>query len=180
MAIRFALALVAALGCLGDAAGQEPVSGLVGRWQYLQPPDNEGEVLDLTASAGRVRGIMNGLERAGEHGLFYYVVEVMNLAIAPDGLITFEVGERTFFNTRPALSILGGKGDGGGTRDIMRFEGKLEHEELVLRCQDKGGSCPDSVLRFKRISATLEPNQPLHPPTSGGLTAAVVAGERRR
>lgn len=152
MALRFALALVAALGCLGAAAGREPAWGLAGRWQYLQPPDKEGEVLDLTVSAGRLRGIMNGLERAGEHGLFYYVAEVMNPAIAPDGSITFEVGERTFFNARPALSILGGNGDRGGTREIMRFEGKLEREDLVLRCTDKGGSCPDSILRFKRIS----------------------------
>ena len=42
---------------------------LAGRWQYLQPPDKEGEVLELFVSSGRWRGIMNGLERAGEHGL---------------------------------------------------------------------------------------------------------------
>ena len=174
MALHYALALVVALACLGATAGQEPVSGLVGRWQYLQPPDKEGEVLDLTASGGRIRAIMNGLERTGDHGLFYYVADAVNVAVAPDGLITFEIGERTFFNTRPALSVLGGNGDSGGTRETMRFKGKLEGKDLVLRCQDKGGSCPDSLLRFKRISATLEPNQPLHP------DALTRAGERRR
>jgi len=56
------------------ASGTTP--DFVGRWEYIQPPDREGEVLDLWESGSRYRGIMNGLERAGEHGLFYFVVEV--------------------------------------------------------------------------------------------------------
>ena len=54
----------------GGPAESDPTAPLAGRWQYLQPPDTEGEVLDLSVASGQWRGIMNGLERAGEHGLF--------------------------------------------------------------------------------------------------------------
>jgi len=74
---------VAALAALFQfsCSSQNPASSFVGRWQYIQSPDKEGEVLDLEVSSGRWRGILNGLERAGEHGLFYYVVETENLAV---------------------------------------------------------------------------------------------------
>lgn len=72
-------AAIAGAAWIGLVASREPTSSLIGRWQYIQPPDNEGEVLDMSLSGGRYRGIMNGLERAGEHGLFYYAVELAEL-----------------------------------------------------------------------------------------------------
>lgn len=137
---------------------QELLPPLAGRWQYLQIPDTEGEVLDLVVSSGHWRGIMNGLERAGDHGLFYYVVEIEKLAVTPDGSINFEVGEREFFTKRPSLSHLGGKEDGGFARTHMRFSGRIVDGYLVLQCNDEDGSCPDSTLRFKRIISQLKPN----------------------
>jgi hypothetical protein len=133
---------------------------LEGRWQYLQPPDTEGEVLYLVASSGQWRGVMNGLERAGEHGLFYYVVEVEKLSVAPDGSLSFEIGERSFFTKRPALSQLGWNGDGGFARGRMRFSGRIVGEDIVLQCADDDGSCPDSTLRFRRLATPPLPGQP--------------------
>jgi len=101
---------------------------------------------------------MNGLERAGEHGLFYYVVELEKLAVAPDGSINFEIGEREFFTKRPPLSHIGGKADGGFARLHMRFSGRIVEGDLVLQCSDEDGSCPDSSLRFKRLTSQLKPN----------------------
>jgi len=102
---------------------------LASRWQYLQPSDKEGEVLDLVVASGQWRGIMNGLLRAGEDGLYYYVVEIENV-----------------------LSVLGGKANAGLGRYRMLFTGRLEAGDLVLQCIDvKGGSCPDKTMRFKRI-----------------------------
>jgi hypothetical protein len=150
-----ALAAVYHLPC----GSQELPASLAGRWQYLQPPDTEGEVLDLLASSGQWRGVMNGLERAGEHGLFYYVVEVGKLAVAPDAGISFEIGERSFFTKRPALSHLGGDGDGGSARSRMRFSGRIVGEEVVLQCADEDRSCPDSTLRFKRLTPPQVPGQ---------------------
>jgi hypothetical protein len=139
---------------------QELPTSLAGRWQYLQLPDTEGEILDLVASSEHWRGIMNGLERAGEHGLFYYVVEVEKLTAAPDGSIGFEIGERSFFTKRHALSRLGGNGDGGFARSRMRFSWRTVGEDIVLQCADEDGSCPESTLRFKRLTTPLVPGQP--------------------
>lgn len=152
-----ALFVLTALAAAAIAAPPEP--GLAGRWQYLQPPDREGEVLDLSYRAGRWHGVMNGLERAGEHGLFYYVVAVGNLAVESNGAIRFEIGERSFHHKRPALSHLSGQGNGGFARSRMRFAGRLEGGDLVLRCEDDDGSCPDSILRFKKIPATGRPDR---------------------
>ena len=125
---------------------------LAGRWRYLQPPDHEGEVLDLSVSSGQWRGIMNGLLRAGEHGVRYYVVEVENLIVDPDGSIRFEIGERPLAAKRPALSVVGGKADAGIDRYRMRFSGKIEAGNLVLHCTDRpGDSCPASSMTFKRM-----------------------------
>jgi hypothetical protein len=152
---RTLLTPAALLALISSAVlGQPPASLLPGRWQYLQPPDTEGEILDLVVSADGWRGIMNGLERAGEHGLFYYVAEVEQLAVEPDGNLSFEVGSRSFFSQRPALSQLAGEGDSGFARARLSFAGRLEAGDLVLRCTDDDGSCPDSTLRFERITAT--------------------------
>jgi hydrogenase maturation factor HypE len=94
---------------------------------------------------------MNGLERAGEHGLFYYVVEASDLAIGAGSTISFTVGERSFVSRRPPLSKLGVEGTRGLARDQMRFRGKMEGGDVVLICEGAGNSCPASTLRFKRI-----------------------------
>jgi hypothetical protein len=133
---------------VGVAAARQTTPA-AGRWQYIQFPDREGEVLDLFVADGRWRGIMNGLERTGDHGLFYYVVEVEQLAVDPDGTIRFEVSERSLFDERPPLSQLGGVGSGGLIRSRMRFSGRIEGGVLILRCADDDGSCPDATLHFK-------------------------------
>lgn len=160
MTSRYIIAIAALVGLVFQlpCSSQELPPSLAGRWQYLLPPDTEGEVLDLVVSSGHWRGIMNGLERAGEHGLFYYVVEIEKLAIAPDGIISFEIGERKFFIKRPPFSHLGGHSDGGFARRHMHFSGRIVGVDLVLQCNDEDGSCPDSTLRFKRLTTQLKPN----------------------
>jgi hypothetical protein len=152
MAFRRIACALASILLVSAAFAQSSAPDLVGRWQYIQPPDRQGEILDISLSNGRYKGIMNGLERAGEHGLFYYVVEVSDLSIAADGSIRFTVGPHSYFRQRPKLSVLGAKGDAGGTRENMHFLGRLEGSELVLQCKDPGLSCPASTLRFKRLS----------------------------
>lgn len=152
MTLRRLIIVLAGVACIGAANAQD-APPLVGRWQYLQPPDDEGEVLDISLEGGRYRGIMNGLERAGEHGLFYYVVEATDLRVSPNGEIRFIVGPRSFFTKRPPLAQLApGPGDGGVTRESMQFEGKIADGKLILTCKDAGGSCPDARLRFERIA----------------------------
>lgn len=145
------IAAVLVLACR-SAVAQAPPPPLAGRWQYLQSPDNEGEVLDLSVSSGQWRGIMNGLLRSGDHGVYYYVVEIENVSVDTNGTIRFEVGERQLASKRPPLSVLGGKTDAGVDRYRMQFIGRIEAGDLVLRCADpKGGSCPASSMKFKRM-----------------------------
>lgn len=144
--LLLALSAAAVIG----TAGAQPE--LAGRWQYLQPPDRQGEVLDIVLEGGRHRAVMNGLERAGEHGLFYYVAEAADLTVAPDGSISFIIGERVLFRKRPPLSRPGSEGNAGVTRDTLRFHGKMERGTLVLRCDAPPGACPDTVLHFKRLA----------------------------
>ena len=158
MAFRHIACTLASILLAGATFAQSSAPNVVGRWQYIQPPDKQGEILDISFFNGRHKGIMNGLERAGEHGLFYYVIEVSDLSIAADGSIRFTVGPRSYFRQRPKLSVLGATGDGGGTRESMYFSGRLEGQELVLRCKDPGLSCPDSTLRFKRLATKAPPN----------------------
>ncbi len=151
MAFRHLAGALASILLVGAAFAQPSAPDIVGRWQYLQPPDRQGEILDISLFNGRYKGIMNGLERAGEHGLFYYVVEVSDLSIAADGSVRFTVGPRSFYRQRPQLSVPANGRDSGGTRESMHFSGRLEGSELVLQCKDPGLSCPDSTLRFKRL-----------------------------
>lgn len=146
---RLALIAMAVLVLLIASCSKE--SALSGRWQYLQPPDAEGEILDLVKNNGQWRGFMNGLERAGEHGLFYYVVEVEDLIVKADGSISFTVGERAFYRKRPVLSQVGGEGDGGFARMPMFFAGQLQDGYLVLACKGDD-SCPDLILRFEKAA----------------------------
>lgn len=145
-------ALLASLFLAGAAVAPAQASdaALVGRWQYVQPPDSEGEVLDISLSGGRYRAVMNGLERAGEHGLFYYVVEPADFTVAGDGSISFTVGERGLFGERPPLSRVVREGTRGVSRDRMRFRGRIERGDLVLQCEGAAGFCPDVLLRFKK------------------------------
>ena len=158
IAARYAAWALAGILLACATYAQSPSLEIEGRWQYLQPPDRQGEILDISFVNGRYRAIMNGLERAGEHGLFYYVVEVSDLAVAADGSVHFTVGPRTFFHKRPKLSVPGVAGDAGGTKESMHFSGRIEGRELVLRCgKDPGLSCPDATLRFRKLSAQPPP-----------------------
>jgi hypothetical protein len=153
------LGAVAGAAFVAFVAAQPSVPELVGRWQYIQPPDAEGEVLDISFSGGAYRGIMNGLERAGEHGLFYYVAELTELSVAANGEIGFTVGARSFHRMRPPLSGTATVGSSGHTVDRMRFHGRIEGADLVLKCQP-ADVCPDSTLRFERMPDLQTPARP--------------------
>ena len=150
MGFRLTACALAGIWLGGAVFAQSTAPSLVGRWQYVQPPDSQGEILDISLNGNRYRGIMNGLERTGDHGLFYYVVEVSDLSVDPDGSIRFTVGPRSYFRKRPGLSILGTPGDSGGTKESMHFSGRLQGSELVLECRSPADYCPDTTLRFKR------------------------------
>ena len=143
--------------------GQSPSSScprqLLGTWEYRQAAgdgfDAEGERLELRCGSHALRGLYFGLEREGEHGLFYTAVEVRTLAVTPDGRVSFVVPERELFHQRPAnLEAVKQKPveSAGHTRDELHFKGGLEGSKLILSCTAAASSCPEPRMVFVRGS----------------------------
>lgn len=139
--------------------GQSPVAGcpklFLGTWEYRQAAgdgfDTEGERLELSCTDTGLHGLYYGLEREGEHGLFYTLVEVRNLKVDQAGLISFMVPERELFQQRPStLAAVERKRlpSSGITRDQISFRGSLEGRKLVLTCT-AGNSCPEHRMVFR-------------------------------
>jgi hypothetical protein len=152
------------LGCLAAAtvvSFSRPAScdaQFLGWWEYRQAAgtafDAQGEKLELTCRGGIMRGLYHGLERAGEHGLFYTLVEMKDLTVT-DSVLSFLVGERELFSERPRnLDDIGQKKVtwAGVTRDTLVMRGRLERGNLVVTCTSTAGLCPDKVMVFHKGS----------------------------
>jgi hypothetical protein len=130
--------------------------GLVGRWEYRQAAgtsfDREGEILEVSRGNGSIRGVYFGLEREGEHGLYYTAIEVKNLTVSKDGEVTFTVPTRELFRERPKTiddTIQMQSRSAGFTRDELQMKGSVQGGRLILRC-DPGISCPAATMVFQK------------------------------
>jgi hypothetical protein len=130
---------------------------LLGAWEYRQRAgdgyDAEGEKLQLSCRDKVLQGLYYGLEREGEHGLFYTLVEVTSLKVGPEAGLSFTVPGRELFYERPKdlQEVTGKKLESAGfTRDELHIQGRLKDGSLVLSCTSKGGSCPESVMGFRK------------------------------
>ena len=158
---RLSAALLAAALLAAAVHGQPPDAGLEGTWQYRQAnaarPDGldaEGERLVVTRQAdGRVTARYFGLERTGEHGLYYTAVDVGPLQVAADGEVGFTVPARALFRTRPSTVEDAARLEPAGrTTDVLSFRGRRTGESLVLTCTSTPGACPDDRLAFRRLT----------------------------
>ena len=139
----------------GQSPSHQCPRQLLGSWEYRQASgggsDAEGERLELSCSGDTLRGLYHGLEREGEHGLYYTLVEVRDLKVDQAGLISFVVPERELFQQPPsALTAAQQKRltSSGITRDQLDFHGRMENQKLVLTCTAKGNSCPERRMVF--------------------------------
>ena len=156
--VLFCLAL-AAPGC---ATLAQPPS-LVGTWEYRQANsasptgvDDEGERLVFRqTAAGQLVADYFGLERAGEHGLFYTAVEAKGLKVEPDGTIRLTIPARRLHRSRPnSLEEAATLALAGSTTDELFFIGKLTDGTFVVSCSElpSRNRCPDSRMVFRRLS----------------------------
>jgi hypothetical protein len=129
----------------------------LGIWEYRQKAgdgyDTEGERLELSCIADSVRGLYSGLEREGEHGLFYTLVEMTNVKIGPEGELLFTVPAREMFSERPKnLQEVEHKKlrSAGFTRDELRMRGRLKTGTIILTCTSSSSSCPEDVMVFRK------------------------------
>jgi hypothetical protein len=154
MGIGFVLLFLTGLLAAREPDCQRP---LLGAWEYRQRAgegyDEEGERLELSCNIGSVHGLYFGLEREGEHGLFYTLVELTDLKLGPNGDLTFTVPDRSLFRRRPK-SLQEVKENhltsAGFTRDTLHLRGRLQEGNLVLACTSTGHSCPEDRMLFGR------------------------------
>lgn len=105
------------------------------------------------ASADRCVAFYSGLEREGEHGLFYTLVEVPDLKVTPSGTLTFTVAERELFLHRPKnlQEVRQNRLTAAGfTKDSLHMQGRLDQGNLALTCASKAGSCPEDLMVFHK------------------------------
>lgn len=135
---------------------------LIGTWEYRQANektfDDEGEVISLTEAKGHLKVNYYGLEREGEHGLFYTAVEIKDFKHSNGGQVSFTVPERALFEKRPKIAheaVVQRLPSVGFTRDELKLEGVLLGEQLMLNCRSEGQSCPEEVMIFKKDKWSL-------------------------
>ena len=137
-----------------------PFARFLGTWEYRQKNsssptgyDDQGEILVFKIIGGAVRGLYFGLERTGEHGLWYTLVEIEDIALHSDGKITFKVPARDLYPKRPAsLTDLEKQKDvvQGFTRVELFFQGQIRNGDLVLECRPGPTDCPDYIMVFRK------------------------------
>lgn len=146
--------ILAVLGSAGQAAAVEP--DLAGTWEYRQAAlpgefDPEGEILEFKPGKGKWSGTYRGLQREGEHGLFYTWVEMDSLEV--DSLVSFTVPARDFFRVRPRSKADLAKPEfasAGSTRGSLKYRGKRTKDRLLLECTSDSEECPDRIMEFRK------------------------------
>lgn len=132
----------------------------IGMWEYRQPNsaaesgyDPEGERIEIRRTDQSIKAVYFGVEREGEHGLFYSVTDVENLSMDSKGGISFTVPARRLYHERPAsLEAAKKRGnDSGFTSYALHMSGTRDNSRLVVRCVSKFGNCPDDQIVFKKV-----------------------------
>jgi hypothetical protein len=154
-------ALIGAALLTAAVHAQAPGARLEGTWEYRQANaaradglDAEGERLVVTRQGdGRLTAHYFGLERTGEHGLYYTAVDLGPLLVGPDGRLAFSVPARTLYRSRPAsVADAAGLPSAGRTTDVLAFSGRVAGDTLLLTCTSAPGACPDDRLVLRRLT----------------------------
>lgn len=132
----------------------------LGTWEYRQRNsssptgyDNQGEILELIQFDGLIQGSYFGLERTGEHGLWYTSVEIQDVEVSEDGKITFIVPVRDLHRDRSGSleDIEKVKNTPTGfSRIELKFHGRLKNGDLILQCISEPSECPEDVMVFRK------------------------------
>ena len=154
------LAVSALLACASPFA--QPASPLAGPWEYRQANaarpegvDAEGERLVVSIGPDGQPAVQYfGLERTGDHGLFYTAVRAVRVAIGSHETLTLVVPARQLYRARPvSLEDAAALPRTGVTRYELTLRGTLTDGALVMTCSAAvGDTCPDSRMTFRRLS----------------------------
>lgn len=141
-------------------AADETFAPFLGTWEYRQRNsasptgyDAEGERIELKRQGKSIQGLYFGLQREGEHGLFYTLVEMKDIEVSEGGKISFRIPERDIYRERPgSLQEIEERewASAGFTRVELEFRGQLKNGELVLNCIAEPIECPEEVMVFRK------------------------------
>ena len=156
----YLLALGCATSLAACAPSEDPWAPLLGRWEYRQQNparpggvDEEGERLEFVrGDDGALTASYFGLEREGEHGLFYTATAIRVLSLDEQGTVRLTVPARRLFSRRPASLAEAATGEyaAGFTKDSLRLAGSIENGDLVLVCSADAGACPERTMVFRK------------------------------
>lgn len=138
------------------ASAADDTKAFLGTWEYRQRAgdgyDAEGERLEFRSNGTDLTGLYLGLEREGEHGLFYTAVEIKDIKVE-QGRIHFTVPPRHLFTDRPKSvkeAKLNEARSSGYTRDELRMQGQLKEGTLMATCVSASSTCPDKLMEFRK------------------------------
>lgn len=132
---------------------------MVGTWDYRQKNAASPSGFDLEGERLVIRRVNRsalaadyfGLERSGEHGLFYSAVEATDIAQESTGALRFTVPARRLFRNRPETVMRATQLESvGSTAFQLSLRAILVADELVISCTAAGDSCPEPVMTFRR------------------------------
>jgi len=134
------------------------LNSFVGVWEYRQENsgsksgyDSEGEKIEFKLENNQLSGTYFGVEREGEHGIFYSVVKLKNIIFTEDNKINFIVPERDLFSKRPKNineATKNKENNNGFTRSTLQYSGTIRNDVLWLVCKTDYGNCPADSLDF--------------------------------
>ncbi|WP_291984327.1 hypothetical protein [Luteitalea sp.] len=147
--------------CLTSAQTLAQPLVLAGTWEYRQRNlatpngvDLEGERLVIT-QAGVVVAYF-GLEREGEHGLYYTAVQAENVRRTRDDRLEFTVPARNLYRSRPkSLPHAANLQPAGVANQRLVLTAERRGEALIVTCVSSDGwSGPESSMTFRRLPRT--------------------------
>lgn len=149
--------------CLTSAQTLAQPLVLAGTWEYRQRNlatptgvDAEGERLVITQAGDHVDIAYFGLEREGEHGLYYTAVQAENVRRTQDDRIEFTVPARNLYPSRPkSLPHAANLQPAGVANQPLMLTAERRDEALIVTCVSSDGwSCPESSMTFRRLPRT--------------------------
>jgi hypothetical protein len=147
--------------CVGGWTSLAQPESPVGTWEYRQRNvgnptrvDPEGERLVIAPAGERIAIAYFGLEREGEHGLYYTAVQATNVQRANGGRVDFTVPARTLYRTRPtSLAHAASLESAGVATYPLRLTAVRRGEVLIVTCASDDWSCPEPTMTFMRVQA---------------------------
>jgi len=105
--------------------------GFSGTYKHQELVENESHYIIIKHINDTFTGHYYGCEGAGEHGIFYYAVDLSEFLIQIDSVLTFKILSRTLFSEPVQLGISPYEDkDSGISVSELIYEGYIKNNEI--------------------------------------------------